>query len=104
MSQRLIPTGERFHVAKVWKLWRSLGMKAGCEKLCGIELVHHVFHCSLRLRRIVNHGALAAFEAVLARCFRLIDRHFGLGSEYASDCQYLGLGGSLKPLRLQNQI
>src|SRR4029453_12015902 len=36
------------------------------------------------------------FRVVNARCFRLIDRHFGLRSEYASDCEHLGLGGSLK--------
>src|SRR5882724_3931436 len=85
-----------FHVAQRWKLWHLLGVTAGGEKLCGIELVHHVFRCGLRLRRIVNHGALTALEAVLARCLRLIDRHFGLRSEYASDCEHLGLGGSLE--------
>src|SRR5439155_18724327 len=70
-----------FHVAEGWKLWHPLGVKAGCEKLCGIELVHHVFRCGLRLRRVVNHRALTALKAVLARCFRAIDRHFGLRSE-----------------------
>jgi hypothetical protein len=29
----------------------------------------------------VNHSAQTAVEAVLARCFRAIDRHFGLRSE-----------------------
>jgi len=85
-----------FHVAQGWKLWHPLGVKPGCDKLGGVEFVHHVFCCSLRLRRVVNHGALTAFEAVLARCFCLIDGHFGLRSEYASDCEHLGLGGSLK--------
>jgi hypothetical protein len=85
-----------FHFAQSWKLWYPLGVKAGCEKLCGIELVHDVFRCGLGLRRVVNHGAQTALEAVLACCFRAIDRHFGLRSEHASDCEHLGLGGSLE--------
>src|SRR6266487_2499773 len=85
-----------FHVAQGWKLWPPLGVKPGCEKLGGVEFVHHVFRCGLGLRRVVNHGALTALEAVLARCFCLIDGHFGLRSEYASDCEYLGLGGPLE--------
>src|SRR5205823_10074171 len=95
------PAGEEvpfagFHVAESWKLWYPLGVKAGCEKLCGIELVDHVFRCGLGLRRVVNHSALTALEAVLTRCFCAIDRHLGLRSEYAGDCEQLGLGGSLK--------
>src|SRR4030095_710718 len=85
-----------FHSAQSWKLWQPLGIKAGCEKLCGVKLVHHIFRCSLGLRCVVNHCALTALETVLARCFRLIDSHVGLRSEDASDCEHLGLGGSLE--------
>ena len=38
-----------FHVAQSWELWHPLGVKPGCEKLCGIELVDHVFRCGLGL-------------------------------------------------------
>src|SRR5690349_6538764 len=85
-----------FHLAQSWKAWHSLRIKAGCEKLCGIELVDHVFHCGLGLRRVVNHTALTAFETVLTRCSRAIDRHLGLRSEDAGDCEQLGFSGSLK--------
>src|SRR5215475_13787174 len=70
-----------FHIAQGWKLWHPSRVKPGCEKLGGVEFVHHVFRCGLGLRRVVNHGALTALEAVLARCFCLIDSHFGLRSE-----------------------
>jgi hypothetical protein len=60
-----------FHVAQGWKLWHPLGVKPGCEKLGGVEFVHHVFRCGLGLRRVVNHGALTALEAVLAAAFVL---------------------------------
>src|SRR5262245_52043842 len=84
------------HIAQGWKLWHPLGVKPGCKKLGGVEFVHQVFRCGLGLRRVVNHGALTALEAVLPRFFCLIDGHFGLRSEYASDCEHLGLGRPLK--------
>src|SRR5947208_16637407 len=37
-----------FHLAQSWKPCHSLGAKAGCESLCGIELVDHVFRWGLR--------------------------------------------------------
>src|SRR5581483_7408320 len=95
------PTREKvpftgFHFAQRRKLWHSLGIKTRCEKLCGIELVHHVFRCGVEVRRVVNHGTLTALEAVFACCFGLIDCHFGFRPEYTSDGEYLRFGGPLE--------
>src|SRR5438552_18753244 len=54
-----------FHLAQSWQPWHSLGVKAGCESLRGIERVHHVFHCGLGLRRVVHHSDLTALEAAV---------------------------------------
>src|SRR5215475_5059649 len=97
----MAPLGRKYHLPgsmlpRAGSFGTRWGSSPAARSWVSVEFVHHVFRCSLRPRRVVNHGALTAFEAVLAGCFCLIDGHFGLRSEYASDCEHLGLGGSLK--------